>query len=537
MTPKISLQSIKDLIRRVDWTLLLFLILFLNVKMAVKLAAILLIFLLRPQFKFGLSWKKSRLPIFYLLAILIAVVNAFIYRSFFSTPSVVVIFTGIGFWMLCFLAMHQVKLSVEKNTTPILHNTLLVFFCANILFSYLNIATIIFEIGDTNPYKYQGNYQKYFIGTGDYIKGISFDTSTTNAVINAFAVAYFLMRDKFFLVVAGMLALLLAASNFTNIILLATLGFMFIFKSTRPQKSMVIVCSAMLVIFFTKVSPQNSTYVSDGINRLLLNKKTAEASVILTVNNKIELSEEGKKRKIAQQYLDSLDIEEAKSKLIVAVDTAKTKPIIPTPSIHSEPFQRKKDTSAFQQKLQVEAKANHIPLLPSPLVASKSKPGKLTATYQTINFLKANPAKIINGSGMGNFSSKLAFRSTALNIGGGYPASFKYIHPDFKDNHLALFLSYFTKDRQNHSIINTPNSTYDQLISEYGLLGVAAFMIFYLGFFARHLKQLTYGLPVLAIMAAMFLVDYWFEQLSVVIIFELLLFLNIKEMQEKRIHE
>eukprot|EP01039_Chlorochromonas_danica_P015397 gene15397-18091_t len=38
-----------------------------------------------------------------------------------------------------------------------------------------------------NPFRYQGQYQKYFLGTGDYIKGVTFDISTTNAVINAFA--------------------------------------------------------------------------------------------------------------------------------------------------------------------------------------------------------------------------------------------------------------------------------------------------------------------------------------------------------------
>jgi hypothetical protein len=70
---------------------------------------------------------------------------------------------------------------------------------------------------------------------------------------------------------------------------------------------------------------------------------------------------------------------------------------------------------------------------------------------------------------------------------------------------------------------------YDQLVAEYGLIGLAAFMICYLGFFAKHYKHLTYGLPILLLMLAVLFIDYWFEQLSVMVFFELLLLLNIKE--------
>jgi hypothetical protein len=61
------------------------------------------------------------------------------------------------------------------------------------------------------------------------------------------------------------------------------------------------------------------------------------------------------------------------------------------------------------------------------------------------------------------------------------------------------------------------------------LLGLLAFAVYYLWFFARHYKKLTYGLPILLLIMAVLLVDYWFEQLSILIFFELLLLLNIKE--------
>jgi len=43
----------------------------------------------------------------------------------------------------------------------------------------------------------------------------------------------------------------------------------------------------------------------------------------------------------------------------------------------------------------------------------------------------------------------------------------------------------------------------------------------------RRLKEArSYGLPLLLLMAGAFFTEYWFEQLSVVVLFELLMLLN-----------
>ena len=80
-----------------------------------------------------------------------------------------------------------------------------------------------------------------------------------------------------------------------------------------------------------------------------------------------------------------------------------------------------------------------------------------------------------------------------------------------------------------HSLTNSPNSVYDQLVSEYGLAGVFAFMILYIGFFLKRIKKLTYGVPLLLLLLGAFGVEYWYEQLSIIIVFEFLMLLNIKE--------
>ena len=118
-------------------------------------------------------------------------------------------------------------------------------------------------------------------------------------------------------------------------------------------------------------------------------------------------------------------------------------------------------------------------------------------------------------------------------MAGSYPEKFTYISNDFLNNHLNLYLNYFSKDMELHSLINSPDSAYDQLISEYGLAGIFSFILFYTGFFVKHIRKLTYGIPLLLIMLGAFGVEYWYEQLSVVILFELLMLLaNIKETKE-----
>ena len=156
-------------------------------------------------------------------------------------------------------------------------------------------------------------------------------------------------------------------------------------------------------------------------------------------------------------------------------------------------------------------------------------PGKAIGLLQTAKFLRSHPAKIITGTGMGNFSSKLAFKATGLQFAGGFPARYAYISNDFLLNHLDVYLNFFSKRRELHSLTNNPFSVYDQMLAEYGIVGLVVFVIFYLGFFTKHLKKLTYGIPVLMLMLAAFFIDYWFEQLSVMVFFELLLLLNIKE--------
>jgi len=523
-----------------DWKLLALLLLFLNVKLALKIPAIALIYLLQFDFKFGFRFKNSRLPLFYPLVILLAVVGLFVSNGYQSPQYLVVFSTGIAFWLLCILAIHQVKLSIDEQPAQIIHNTLLLFFIINAAFSALNLVCIIYETGTLNPYLYQGQHQKYFIGTGDYIKGATFDTSTTNAVINAMGVIYFLVKKISVMLLVCMATLLLTGSNFINITLLLIMACLFIFKSTRDQKSMIVVCLVLLVVFMAKISPQNNRYVGETFEDITQkypkHKIVPKANVIPITQLPDSVLDAGQRKiKFATLYVDStnrLAYLREKPDLPVKEGVVKTGDggiIRPQPDIDAELYQSIKVPLAAQHPLVVFI-AWHKNLLPiSTSIAVPHLPGKAIGLLQTLNFMLQHPGKILTGDGMGNFSSKLAFRATGLGFAGGFPQRYVYINKGFILNHLDVYLNFFSKNTGYHSLTNSPFSVYDQLLAEYGLLGILVFIVYYLWFFARHYKKLTYGLPILLLIMAVLFIDYWFEQLSIMIFFELMLLLNIKE--------
>lgn len=535
---RISATALFGNIRTIEWKLLVFLLLFLNVKIVIKVAAICLIYIMQPDFKFGIRLKASRLPLFYMIMVGIGLMGWLLSEPAFDLKYSLVVGTGILLWGFCFLAMHQVKLSVEHTDPGIIHRTIIVFFVINAILSVAVYLGIIIETGHINPYRYQGNFQKYFIGTGDYIKGITMDTCTTNAVLNAFGVIYFLYRKNYLFVILSMVVLLLTGSNIINLILVASLVYVFIFRSNKAQKSMIVICLLLLVIFLTKISPQNNTYVTATWEKIWHTKNNIPKSVVqnvrITERPDSTLNETEKKQKIAQQYLDSINtaILATVKKImdVTASDFVIGKPEIPKDNIHAPSFQRRNDTTAVEKELIAFIQQRRAEL---PLATAKKNvfvlPGKVIAWQQTIRYFMRYPSQLLIGTGIGNFSSKLAFKATALKITGGYPAKWGYINKAFEYNHLDLYLYYFTSKNDLHSMINNSNSTYDQLLSEYGLAGLFAFFFSYIGFFVKKIKRKSYAVPLLLFMLGALLMEYWFDQLSVIVFFELLLFLDSKE--------
>lgn len=534
---RLKYQHIIDYFRKVNWELLLFLVLVLNVKLVIKIPAILIfLFFNRSALRDKLI-VRTKFIWFYLALIVIAAVNGILLFTSLPEHYLPAFAVGTVFWMACMAAAILNNWFVKKTDTESLNTTVDLFFLLNIIVTLAQLGWIMLDAGSINPYTYQGMHQKYFISTGDRMTGITFDVSTTNALINSFAVCFYLRKNRIIMALASMAVLLLTASNFTFLLLSVVLLYSFIFQSTRIQKSAIVICYAFLILFLAKISPQNNDYVSNAYKKITGTQSSGPvasgSNIRITERPDSLLSPEEKKQKIAVLYLDSiqrnLQLKQKGTELTASTNLTK-KPTIPTPSIHTEPYQRKRDTTVLQKELLAFA-GSALPYIDSSIIQTGKKkiPGKIIALKQTASFFKLHPLSMLLGTGMGNFSSKLAFRVTAMQTAGGYPAKYAYINDRFRFNHLELYLNYFTRDIEIHSVMNSPNDVYDQLISEYGIAGLIAFALLYVLWFVKRAAPTASGIPLLLLMLGAFTMDYWFEQLSVVILFELLMLINIKE--------
>jgi hypothetical protein len=124
------------------------------------------------------------------------------------------------------------------------------------------------------------------------------------------------------------------------------------------------------------------------------------------------------------------------------------------------------------------------------------------AFYKQLIFFIRHINKAITGTGMGNFRQSWHSGLPGWVLPVVIRINLYISSRDFMANHLDLYLNYFSKRAGFHSLTNSPFSVYDQMLAEYGLIGLLLFAVYYLGFFARHYKALTYGLPLLLLMLA-----------------------------------
>jgi len=322
-------------------------------------------------------------------------------------------------------------------------------------------------------------------------------------------------------------------------VLYSCLILLFLIHASKDQKTIIVGCFALLIIFISKVSPQNSQYATEVFGKVFPSIRASQQTSAMPDDVRqmpdSVLTPDQQKEKVAKLYLDSqrramyskLPANNVTSEEAFSEDTKK--PHLPSPDIHSATFQSQNDTNCVRKELlDFMSARNYINSLENKFVATQL-PGKAQAYLQTARFFQHNPGFLITGSGLGNFSSKVAFKATGLLFAGGFPQQFSYINREFSLNHLALYLHFFTEPTKKHSITNSPNSVYNQITGEYGIIGLAGLFVFYVGFFTRQFSKQSYSVPLLFLLLSFFFIDYWFEQLSIVVLFELLFFLNIKE--------
>src|SRR6187402_2760477 len=100
-------STLQSYLQRLDWPLLIFLVFFLNVKLYVKVVAILLAVIMRGR----PTLPKGRLPAwwgFYAAMIALAAINLLLSFSSLSLPALYAFGLGCAYWTLAMLAAWQV---------------------------------------------------------------------------------------------------------------------------------------------------------------------------------------------------------------------------------------------------------------------------------------------------------------------------------------------------------------------------------------------------------------------------------------------
>ena len=455
--------------------LLLFLLVFTIDKIVLKLVGIALIYVLHPDFRFRRNIRQ--IPLFYLLILALELLKFLLLNRDFSQGHTVSFLVGSSFWIVSFLTVYQMRTIVDTVDKEKVNRTLTVFFLINAAISLFNLVLVMYRSHSLNPYLMEAT--QFGTSTGDQIKGLFMGPSYINMMICAFFIFYFLYREKYALSFLALIVAMLTTSNFGNLIVMPILVVCLIFSKKRKIRLSIAGFLALFLIFYTMVSPSNYRYLRDSL--FVPKKKQQE---LIAYEKKAIILEE--KKQAQQMGYSAANV----------------------------------DALLAQQNVKI----------PDSMLALTGKSGKLQSFKQTAHYLVSGPKAFIFGSGMGCFSSFLAMRMSGVNQEEGsrlFTYLPIYVAPDFRAYHYKLFRAIYSLPREFHSAKHFPNSFLNQLFGEYGFLGALIFLLTYVFFFARHFKKLTYGRYLLFLVGGFLMFDYLFEYLSVIPVFELLMFCDI----------
>lgn len=480
---RIHPSVLKNKLSQIDWILLLFLLILSQDGLIPKIAAVGFLYIFRFDLKFGL--KNGRLPLFYLLLPAVEVLKYFFlgkqYLGNWST-----LFASSMYWILSFLVIHQMRLSLEKKGLAKVQNALGIFTVINFAVCIAQFILVMRVTHAVNPYKanvfapdirFPNLMHPYGQSSGDLIRGM-FSDNHYNAIIVEFLFLFFFFRRKYILSFLNLLVVCAVCYNLVTLLLFIILGFSIFWVKERKGKLIVSGFISFIIIFYAFVTPENVRYLTSRISNSINSLTDKGANIHVDRTAEIEKSPANIRKDSVSAALPEVD----------ALTTGAEKSIYTFDKVS----------------------------------------GKKISYNQTLAFLKENRLHTLVGSGAGMFSSKLA-----ANLSGIYGPTIlnkKLPKPDYEvyyKNHGAIITSLEHIPIGYHSVNNFPNSVYNQLLGEYGLVGLAMLLVFYLWFFVRKFKKLSFSLFLMPLLLIYFNYGYLFESLDVVVFFELLFFCDM----------
>jgi hypothetical protein len=511
----------KKRLANIDWAFLVFLIGSTYVKLYVKIAVLSLYFgyILYRRYKFH---RPAVLNKFYIFIVIAGSLSSLFQYSFSQINYLPSYLFAILTWATAGVISYFVYVTVRNSAAQKLYSTIKAFFGINIVVSLAQLIYLIKLSGHLIPYWYWEPTEYFGGATGDHIYGIFNNISVTNAMISAIGSLYFIFRRELWWSVLCLFVLILCTSNLTLILYCAFLLGLFIVVNKRYVRGSILVLFIITGVVYPFLTLDNLKYVSYVYNseaekaqelRMETTKSTEEG---IPVDSQLKYSFDK-----AQAYINKPGYYMMRPKTDALYNLTSNLQYIQT--FGTLKAEEKKNYLLNPDSLQqmivdiYGEKSENTPL------ATYTKPVKIYTHIQTFFFLISSWKNLFFGAGIGNFSSKQAVKTTGLNLQGSYPANYIYVSPYFIPYHLYALLYVFSLPPSEHSIINMPNSVYNQIVGEYGLIGMAVFTFFYIGFFLKNWRKIKAGRYILALTLIFFGFEYWFEMISLTVIFELLL--------------
>lgn len=526
----------------IDWPFLIFLIGITSVKLQVKIIILTLYLAFLLIRKIRLANLKSNPTKFYLLMPVIGSLSAALVGSFQFKEYWLGNIIGVVIWLMCALSFVLLSTAVNTIDKNKIENSILTFFVINWMICIIQIAKMIIASRHIFPYWYTELSSIYGVSSGDHLHGIFQDNSTVNAAISMISVFYFLLLKKYKFAFISILVCLLCTSNLTVFILLFLLVVAFFI--IRLQRVKILLLGTMCFVMYMVISPENLLYVKRVIDKVNKEENSSTPVTNDAVTKKID------------QKTDSVispppPIHEAPI-VHYSLSQIATQPCV----YHQGQFPMHNILQDFTVPIEANLGSNSIYLkdripedtnalrdvmgkwygVPYNLLPLNIEPhsGKILYLQQTLSLLKSGYQPCLVGVGIGNFSSKMAIKMTGFKLQGQYPERYRYISRQYFENAFYVHMYFWAKSIPTRSIINYPGSVYCQIGGEYGMIGFAAFMLLYIGYFVKRAWATDKRKLVLILaLLLMFFFDYWFEMLTLTIFFELFMLLDLKPNAKK----
>lgn len=510
------------LTKKIDLLLLVFLLLFLNARFGLNIAAILLIFVFRRDLKV----KLNGITYFYIGIVILSLISFFITDSVIGYPKLFTTLVSSVLWIFCLLSFHQLWLSVKRNSLDTILNTVKALTIINLLASLFYLVKIMVIRKTINPYL-EDTAPPYGINTGDMIGGVFGGNHDVNSIICAMLFMFFMYRKDFKFAFLALLPHLLTGNNFIVILLFGYIMYMLIFSRSKLLKYYSLISIAIIVVFYVKVTTPNYYYMTQKlhigtksphdyfIDKLQKNDENVSLKKTLVIDSLYRLWNVNENPRNIYAYSASDDNKMNVGKMVRQLKQEK--------NLKERNSMLRIRDSLLRMKRQNE---------PKDLIKYNldSISGKLISFNQTKDFLSSSEKNFLIGAGPGGFSSRLAFMHSDLI---GQQTRFltwlpHYETEVFNENHKTIYQHILYLDTSYNTFSNKPFSFYNEIFGEYGIIGFIFWVLFYIGFYLKRWKHLTFTRFLLPFVLVVLATDYWYHSLTIIVVLELLALIDLK---------